>query len=198
MDRDLRRSWLVEPDQAALSRAHRLLRSDPKKAVIEMRALAERGSIMSMLYVGQAYRRGTGTDVDSRTAEKWYRRAADAGSLSAYYFLGRLYLVEKRYDEARDVFEYASERNYAPATHFLGRMHFAGKGVPKDPEKGEQLLKCAASAGSVYAKAGLAQFLIRRHSSPRSTLRGMRLCIEALFQFLLVLLTEGLTSDRLR
>jgi TPR repeat protein len=148
--------------------------------------------------LGEAFAKGNGVAVDYDEAEKWYRRAADAESLLAYYSLGRLYLRQRRYDDARDAFEFAAEKRYVPALHFLGRMHFAGNGMARDPEKGEQLLQRAADAGSVVAKAGLAQHLIRTGSSPSRKLRGVRLWLEARVSFIIVSLTEGMTSDRLR
>jgi TPR repeat protein len=62
--------WAKEPDLAALTRAHGLLRVDPKSALNELERLAEQGSIMSMVYIGSAYRDGTGVMRDVSQAER--------------------------------------------------------------------------------------------------------------------------------
>jgi TPR repeat protein len=151
-----------------------------------------------MIYIGEAHKLGTGLPVNLDEAERWFVRAEQAGSPRASYLLGRLYLKQLRYDAARDAFERGADKGFVPALHFLGRMYFAGMGVEKDAKMGEQLFRRAAEAGSVFAKAGLAQYLMRNHSDIGMKLRGFFLLLGARFDLLKVLLTEGATSDRLR
>lgn len=186
-----------EPDPKRLNNAYRLLRRDPSRALGELRLLVEQGSQMSMLYIGDIYKRGLGTSNDPDEAERWYRRLASSDSVLGYYALGRLYLAQGRYVDARSAFEQAAERGYVPAVHFLGRMYFAAQGVQKDTNKGEELLIRAANAGSVLAKSGLASFYLRS-ADPRVKLRGARLRFCAIIDFFVVALTRGFGSDRLR
>lgn len=153
---------------------------------------------MSMIHIGSAYKRGTGIPTDLDAAEMWFRRAADAGLLYAHYALGRLYFDQKRHDDAREAFEFGVARKHVAALHFLGRMYISGKGVPKDIEKGLQLLKRASDGGNIFAKAALGHFFIRGDLVPRQLLRGLRLLLEANISFIKVALTEGPTSERFR
>ena len=90
-----------EPDQGRLYRAYKMLEKDPQKAILELKALVKVHSIMSMIYLGDAYKFGTGVEANLNEAEEWYRLAANAGSLPAHYLLGRLYLNMERYAEAK-------------------------------------------------------------------------------------------------
>src|ERR1700759_562646 len=101
-----------EPDASALQRAYKLWRREPEKALDELRRLAERGSRMSMLYLGETFAKGRGAFVDLGEAENWYRQAAELGSLFAYYSLGRMYLNEGRNDDAREAIQYAANMRY--------------------------------------------------------------------------------------
>jgi hypothetical protein len=175
-----------------------MLQSDSANALIELKALAESGSIMSMVYLGDAYKLGKGTKIDLSRAEEWYRRAADKGSLLGSYSLGRLYFRLKRYVEAKNAFSVAAARDYIPAVHFLGRMYASGKGVEKDSVKAEQLLERASKNGSVLAKGVLAYLLTHGHLSPLRFLRGMWLYLGMWVDLFIVVCTEGRTSDRLR
>jgi TPR repeat protein len=69
-----------ESDLDALRRAYDDLRSDPSRALLQLRDLADRGSVMSMIYLGYARGKGIGSPVDLAEAEKWFKGAYDAGS----------------------------------------------------------------------------------------------------------------------
>lgn len=190
--------WSAEPDQARLYRAHNMLQTSPVAALRELKELAALGSVMSMVYLGDAYKLGKGTDISLPDAESWYRRAADTGSPLGIYFLGRLYFASKRYTQAIEVFSVAAESDYAPAVHFLGRMYASGKGVKKDLVKAELLLERASKSGSVLAKGVLAHLLTHTNASPSRFARGALLYVSALMSLVVVVITEGITSDRLR
>ena len=128
-----------EPNISKLNTAYRLLAVDPKEAIRQLSFLADIGSIARMIYIGHFYSSSPiNKDVDQ--AEKWFRRAADAGSPAAYYSLGRLYLASKRFNDAKNAFEFAAARDFTPAIHFLGRMYIGGRGVEPNPELAQKLL----------------------------------------------------------
>jgi len=113
-----------EPEAERLTLAYKKLECDPAQAISTMTGMAERGSLMSMLYLGYAYRNGTGVSLDTGCAERWFKRAAEAGFTRAYYELGRMYLDASEYSRARAELETAAARGFVPAVHFLGRMHY--------------------------------------------------------------------------
>ena len=152
--------WTREPDLELLRRAHGLLESDSKQALMDLKALADRGSLMSMLYIANAYSKGKGTAVDMQQAESWYRRAMNAGSVLGSYELGRIHYERKDYSKAEESFNVGAGQNYAPSLHMLGLMFLSGAGVKKDLSKAKQLLENATALGHVFAKRNLGSLLM--------------------------------------
>jgi TPR repeat protein len=103
-------NWAREPDPKELTAASLMLAVNPAEAYSRLRTLAERGSITSMAYIGDVHRFGIGSPIDLEEAEKWYRQAADKGSLIALYDLATLYLATKRDGEARPLLRIAASR----------------------------------------------------------------------------------------
>ena len=168
--------WASEPDRQALVEAYHALKTHPAAGRIGLEDLAARGSVMAMIYLGSAFKFGEGATKDLGAAEKWYARAAGAGSAFGKYELGRLYLRTHRYEDARRVFIEATERGYVPAIHFLGRIYLFGYGVETDVVKAESYLKTAASRGNLHARRALAHLYLK-HGNLRSKLKGIRLWI---------------------
>jgi TPR repeat protein len=187
-----------EVDTAQLMKAYQALDSAPERAASALTRLAESGSPMGMLYLGYVLRNGIGVPPDIQGAEIWYRRAADAGIPRARYHLGRLYLDNRQYAEALVEFERAASNGFAPALHFLGRIYYFGYGVPIDKDRGRTLLESAAKSGGIYAKALLAHDLIHEGGSTRARLKGVLMKFACYAASLRTLLTEGMSSDRLR
>lgn len=190
--------YSLEPNLTALKRAMDVFDSDPAQALPQLTYLAERGSPISMLYIGHAYRDGTGVAKDAVQTEEWYRRAADKGSILGLYHLGRLYIEQRRYEEAKQAFRFAAAAGYTPAVHHLGRMYFFGLGVEKDIRKATTLLGDASASGNVIATRLLGHVLIRTHLSVAELLRGILLTGRAFVDFFVVLCFEGPNSDRFR
>lgn len=188
---------LREPDLDKLDGAYDLLSRDPKRALVELLALAENGSQLSMLYVGEIYAKGLGVSVDLNEAEKWFARLASHDSAFGYFALGKLYLKQARYVDARDAFERAVRKRYVPAMQFLARMYVHGSGGPRHLKRAEELLLLGARSGSVLAKAYLGSFYLGRNGA-RNKLRGLWIKSSAFIDFLIVLATKGTGSERLR
>lgn len=187
-----------EPDLTRLNEAHGLLETDPARAVKELQSLAELGSLSSMLYLGWAYQKGTGVDVDTKQAEIWFRRAYEKGSKLAIYYLGHLYLGQQEYSKAQEVFAVGASMDYAPAIYCLGQMYVDGAGVSKQPDKARALLEQATALGHIFAKRSLAKLLMSGQFGFFSIFRGGFLLLGALKDGLVVGMKEDLTSDRLR
>lgn len=167
--------WEREPDMAAVRAAYDLMKSAPAEALDRLRALAERGSLMSMAYLGDAYERGVGTKVSLVQAQEWYSRAAQAGSVFGSYKLGRCYFRLKDYAKAADAFKVGASRDYMPCVTQLARMHLRGQGVPRDVSKALDYLEKASARGYAFAKHDLAVLLIRGARGPVQRLRGIYL-----------------------
>jgi hypothetical protein len=133
-----------------------MLRTDPAQALNDLEALASRDSLMSMVYLGWAYSKGDGLDQDARKAEEWYRKAADAGSVMAGFYLGVLLLNQGRFEQAIREFELGVKSEFTPSIDRLGKMYFYGLGVPSDILKAKELWQRAANRGHVRAMRRLA------------------------------------------
>ena len=167
--------WENEPDLEQLRRAHSLLRSNPAQALLALKALAERGSTMSMLYIGEAYDEKGAATTDLTRAAEWYSRAADRGSTLGRYKLGRVYLDLERYGEARQMFEMGVSENYAPSMNMLGMMYMKGIGINRDVSRARPLFERSASLGHVFAKRNLAAIFLRGTFGILQFLRGIYL-----------------------
>jgi hypothetical protein len=190
--------WAAEPDHKELAALGQLLTVDAASALPRLMALAERGSTMSMIYIGDSYRCGRGTNVDLEKAENWYRQAADEGSVLGHYDLASLYLTTQRIHQAKGSFEFGARRGYPPALNQLGRMFLSGVGAEKNLEKARAYLERASAAGHIPGKAGLARLLMKRDGSFQTRLRGVLLMVNAQISLWIILSKEGFSSDRLR
>ena len=168
---------ICEPDLDALHRFHAMLTTDRAQALVGLKELAERGSVSSMLQIAEAYRNGTGTDVDLLQSNEWFRRATDAGSMLASYELARNYMQTKDYDKAIEMYSLGAENGYPPSMHMLGAFYATGRRVPRDRNKARELFEGAAAQGHLYEKAKLRCLLMRGGFGFRQRLRGVRLAL---------------------
>jgi uncharacterized protein len=190
-------TWNNEPDMDELRRLHALLSANPSQALVGLRGLAERGSLMSMIYVANAHSKGIGTDVNPRQAEEWYRRAIVGGSVLASYELGRNFLEKKDFRGAQEMFSAGTEKVYPPSMHMLALMHLRGQGVPVDLTKARNLLEMAVAQGHVFSKRNLGLLLMKGRFGIRQFFRGILLLLASAKDVLITAARDPL-SDRLR
>ncbi len=189
---------LPEPNPARLRKASRALKSNTSFAIGELKYLASQGSLLSLLQLGSVYSDDKLVDPDLEQAEAYFRRAADGGALIGHYLLGRLFLTQRRHEDALRAFSYASGKGYPPAIHYLGRMYLQGRGVTADHKRAKELFSRAAERGSVAAKLGLSTILMQHRTSSGDLWRAVWLRMTGIPQFLFTIVTEGYSSDRLR
>jgi TPR repeat protein len=151
---------------------------------------------MSMLYIGDEYRKGAGT-TDLARAVEWFSRAADRGSALGRYKLGRAYLKLERYAEAQQAFEIGVSENYAPSMNMLGVMYMQGIGINRNVSRARPLLEQSASLGNVFGKRNLAGILLRGTFGPLQFLRGIYLFISA-FKDAVTIASTDPQSERFR
>lgn len=118
-----------------------------------MENAAVQGNRDAQNYLGDAY--FYSYQEDEKTAF-WYSQAADQGLLEAQAMVGMLYLlgrgVTRDYAKAYQYFvqalsSYEVNAEAAVAQYWLGQMYKEGVGVPKDTDKGEELIRKAAVNG---------------------------------------------------
>lgn len=160
-----------EPDLERLRHAHALLSTNVPQALTELEALAERGSITSMLYLAHAYVRGGNPDI--ARAEEWYRSAYEKGSSSALYNLGSFYYKKGDFFEAEKIFLDGYSKKDAPSMYWLATIYLVD---PKHRDKFNQakdLLENAIVLGNVSAKHGLGLLMMKGRYGLKNFPRGL-------------------------
>jgi uncharacterized protein len=189
--------WQNEPNLTELHYAYGLMATDPVGAVAKLRDLADRGSLMSMVYLGEAYRKGTGVAVDLKKADELYLQAAKGGSVLALYNVGLDYLEKRQFAEAKEAFEISADKGYLASARQLGKIYSRGLGVPKDIDTGRKYLEKALRAGYVFAKRDLAVLLMNGKFGALAKIRGVWLFLVALKDVIVVIFTDP-TRELLR
>lgn len=142
--------------------------------------LAHGGSKTAQLMVGWMYQVGRGVEQNVGEARRWYKRAADAGSPAAQFYLGLLHRVEGAFPDALRGFEAAASQDYAPALYRLGRMYDVGEGAQIDRDKAYEYLARAARLGHLFAQREIAVKMIRGQLGFRWVPRGFFLLARVL------------------
>jgi TPR repeat protein len=140
-------------DQKSAQRA--LEQRDFEQAVRLLRPLADRNSKWALLTLGVICERGSVGAPDWEAAREYYQRSVSAGSVAAYFELGRLLKRQGEDVEARAAFQAGAEKGNLPSISRLGRMMIEGRGGPVDVDAGTAWLKRAAEAGQLWAQAEL-------------------------------------------
>jgi TPR repeat protein len=164
-----------EADQERIRYAHGLESSDPAQSLNEYLALAEQGSLWSMVRAATALASGTGTPPDFAQAEKWYRRAYENGSDEGLLQLGDHYVKTGQFAKAEEVFKTGVERGLSPALYRLAWTYSKSGQWPQKREEALMLLERASSAGDLYGKLFLSRAMIRGWFGLRLIPRGIRL-----------------------
>ncbi len=189
---------IEEPDIDALCIAYDRLQSEPNSETIKLlEDLANRGSLMSMIYIAWAYEKGSGVLVDDNQVVLWYRRAINNGSDLATYYLGHFYLKKKDYIQAKDVFSIGALRDYSPSMYCLGCMHLEGTGCKKNENEALILFKKASKLGHVFAKRSLAGMYLSGKYGLVNMVNGLLLFFSALKDYFIIIMKDP-HSDLLR
>ena len=170
-----------DPDRKAVGEALTLWKTDPETALPRLHALADRGSVWSMLTLGISFT-GYGADPDPGQAESWYRRAIEGGCQRALLNLGGIY--ESRGDFAGCEKLYGADwvRHWAPAMYRLAWVELQQPTTPARLDHVRLLLERAAEQADRRARMDLAHLMIRGRFGWRHIPRGFRLAWKARFK----------------
>ena len=125
---------------------------------------AEEGRADPQYRMGWRYECGIDVPRDYAEAVKWYRRAAEQGSVSALLTLADLYYegsgVRQDYSEAEKWYRRSAEQGSAIGQHNLGLLYYQGRGVPQDYAEAVKWYRKAAEQGDNLAqtKLGIAYY----------------------------------------
>ena len=130
------------------------LSTDGFKAVKELESLAERGHVQSMEYLGYIYDSGKNpTYFSHEKAVKWYREAANNGSVSGAYYICAHHISKSEYSTAFIWCKIAADAGIPAAESTLGYMYASGTGTEKDLERAAKYICSAKSKGRVSRQA---------------------------------------------
>lgn len=109
-------------------------------------------------------------ELDIVGAAAVFRRAADAGSAEAKYWLAYSYRfamgAPKDPRESARLYVEAAEAGFVPALTAVGNLYHDGFGFPQDRAAGDQWFRRAASAGDSYGQFLLARSLEAQEGDP--------------------------------
>lgn len=136
-------------------------------------SLALQGSVLSMLFLADAIRRGDGYRIDLEKSEGWYKHAASLGSGRAMYGLGLVHLARRDLPNAFEAWRSAGERGCGAAMWVLGRVHLHGDGgVAPDAGVARAFFEQGSSLGHVWSTRSLALLLMTGRFGLSQRLRG--------------------------
>jgi uncharacterized protein len=186
-----------EPDWALLHHFLEMRPTDPQAAIEGLKALADRGSSWSMVFLVEAYAKGEVVESDIAQAEEWNRRAMAAGRINGSYDIGRYYIRIKDYGMARKAFSMGVDQNFAPSLNMLAIMYIRGLGGPKNVQDARDLLERAVLLRHIYAKRTLAYLLMSGTFGVWQRLRGLFLLLSGTIDYFFIIERRP-HSDRLR
>lgn len=128
------------------------------RSVDEMRAVAEAGYPIAMAVLGEMLLFHPDHERQPEAARRWFKKAADAGSILGKYNLAWAYETGTggtRWPEtAADLYREAIEADYPRALVRLGNMlRSPDSGIAMDKTEAAKLMRRAAQSGYVYAMA---------------------------------------------
>jgi TPR repeat protein len=168
-----------DPELDVLQCAETLAKDDPEAALLQLCALAERGSVWRMLLVGWAYQTGKGVAADHTQAEHWYRIAFEGGCQRAQLYLGHIYTKRREFDRCEKVYDVGANDHWAPAMYHLAWTKLRQPKTPQRLEEARILLEQAAALGDLGAQMDLAHFLMRGRYGMRRIPGGFLLAFDA-------------------
>jgi TPR repeat protein len=165
-----------EPDRTALYHAHALLSTNPQLGLANLEALANRGSIMALLYIANEWRLKGKENYP--TAQKWYRLAYEKMSATALWYLALIYYDQNDYNAAEEILKDGVSKKDGPSMYWLADLylaHYQGK-----RHEVKALLEHANAMGHLRAKSRLARMLMIERHDVRSFTRGLRLYFQVI------------------
>ncbi|NVN97335.1 sel1 repeat family protein, partial [Candidatus Nomurabacteria bacterium] len=112
----------------------------------------DNGSNTAPFEICKMYMYGIGLTKDEKTAIMWLSKAVERNNSDAQAMLGRRLYNENKFDEAIRLFNLAANDDNVDGLYYLGITYMQGKGIDKDLNKAEVLIRRAAELGSQQAK----------------------------------------------
>jgi uncharacterized protein len=152
-------AWVDDAENCRDGRV--LVETDPARAIVACRRLADQGDAAAQHNLGVLYARGEAVPRDYAEAAKWYFKAAAQGHARAQSRLGNLHYwgkgVRQDFVAASQWYRKAAEQGEPNAQTNLGLMYADGKGVSQDLIQAHLWWSLAARQGSADARKRLGE-----------------------------------------
>lgn len=171
---NLAREWEEEQRAPELWDVLQTIRTNTEAGLEGLSKLAEAGSALSMMYLGDTYLHGRfQVQEDHDLGEQWLRRSTEVGSIEGAFLLAYHLMHSGRADSAVEIYERLANLNYSPAQFVLGWHYLNGKFIAKDLERSFFYLKQADGNGHLHAGRWISHVLMSESGNPLSWVRGL-------------------------
>jgi TPR repeat protein len=192
--------WSVEPDAEMLLLAARVKETDPQECLKIWHELAEHGSNLAKVYLGDAYANGRNVDCDIERGMQWHRRASDSGSIEASHRLVFWLWYKGEYQAAVEILKDIGERGFSPALCVLGSIYYSDYDdhtIDKNLGLALKYWIAAEANGNLIAKRRISIFLRRKEAGLFENVRGYLKLLRLIPKFIYFSIKNP-TTDRLR
>ena len=153
--------WDADPAPGELLAALQLRAEQPNAMVQKLTELADSGSALSMMYLGDTLINGRdGVEADPDAGLEWLKRSAAGGSVEGRYRLAAYFVWTDQHPKAASEFEIIARRGYLPAMYRLASRLHRGVDGQKNIPQAIDWLKKAIRLGHLPAR-GLLSLIYR-------------------------------------
>jgi len=196
---NLDREWAEDANADELWDAVNILDASPSIGKNQLEQLAQRGSAVAMMHLGDALIYGRcGIAANLKEGENWLLRSAEGGSVEGRFRLANFYVRQKRDREALSHWIKLADWGYSPAIFYLGYCHYHGLlGLEVNLEQAIRHWRLAHQSGHFHAGIWLAQTYETDRSGLLKRIAGFWIRLKLFIPFVWYWLRYP-TSDRLR
>ncbi len=195
---NISKEWDQDPFSSELWDAINQSRENWDLGSRELVNLSERGSCLSMVFLGDFLMHGRhGAPKNPAEGEAWLRKSIENGSIEGAYLLARELYNRKDYLNSKNLFIDLDKRNYAPATFRLGLMSYFGAGSPRDCKSALIYFERGSKMGHLHAEHWLAYLLRNEDLGLRSWMRGILMRVRLIYRIFSSNMANP-STDRLR
>jgi TPR repeat protein len=190
------REWAADHFGHELWEVVDLIGPNSAEALKLMNILADKGSALSMVYIGDTYANARGVERNIDLGIQWYQRSAEAGSIEGAFRLAIELWHKNQYKDSIEILKKIAASGFSPAAFILGSIYFNGDNVEKNNIDALKYWKLAEDNGHLLAKRRLSIYLRSGEEGIIGRFKGYIKLFTALPEFVTVA-AKNPGSDRL-
>lgn len=195
---NIAREWSDEPDAPGLWDALQVVKSDPSAGIQKLEQLANSGSPLAKMYLGDILAKGKhGVTKNGAAGIEWLKRSAAEGSIEGEFGLAWHLLDIGNVTEALAHYEHLADLDYPPALYVLGSLYYKGEAVERNHPTALRYFLKGEALGHLYAANWVYRMRLRCGIGPNARIGALAKRIALLFPLVKVAWSHP-NSDRLR